>query len=103
MLDVAVDIRSGSPTYGEYAAAELSDENNRQLWIPPGFAHGFVVLSDTAIFHYKCTGYYDKSAERTIIYNDTDINIDWGIEQPVLSEKDLLGVPLSAIEKEFIY
>jgi dTDP-4-dehydrorhamnose 3,5-epimerase len=103
VLDVAVDIRFNSPTFGKYSALELSSENKRQFWIPPGFAHGFAVLSDTAIFQYKCTALYSKKDERSIIYNDETLNIDWGISEPIVSEKDLSAVKFSEIKKDFIY
>lgn len=103
VLDVAVDIRFGSPTFGKYYAVELSDENNYQLWIPPGFAHGFSVLSDEAVFSYKCTALYSKKDERSIIFNDQDINVDWKTETPVISEKDLQAKKFNEIEKDFIY
>ncbi len=103
VLDVAVDIRFGSPTYGKYVATELSEENHEQLWIPPGFAHGFSVLSDIAIFHYKCTNYYDKSSERAIVFNDKELNIDWNITEPLVSPKDLEAPLFRNIEKDFIY
>ena len=90
VLDVAVDIRKNSPTYGKYVAVELSGENKRQLFIPRGFAHGFAVLSDEAIFAYKCDNIYMPSAERGIAFNDPDLNIDWRInpEKWNLSAKD---------------
>lgn len=103
VLDIAVDIRFGSPTFGKYVSAELSEENHKQIWIPPGFAHGFSVLSDEATFMYKCTEYYSKSHERCIIYNDTELNIDWKVVEPNVSEKDLQGMPLKNIPKDFIY
>jgi len=103
VLDVAVDIRFGSPSFGKHYTVEISDENHYQLWIPPGFAHGFSVLSDEAIFAYKCTALYNKEAERAIIYNDADLNINWKVSSPVLSPKDLLGKKFSEIEKDFIY
>ena len=103
VLDVAVDIRFGSPTFGKYVAAEPSDENHHQIWIPPGFAHGFSVLSEEVIFMYKCTALYSKASERAIKFNDTYLNIDWGIENPVVSEKDLLAKNFKDIEKDFIY
>jgi len=103
VLDVAVDIRFGSPSFGKYYAAEISEENHHQLWIPPGFAHGFSVLSDEAIFSYKCTALYSKNDERAIIYNDPNLNIDWKISSPLLSPKDLLGKKFSEIEKDFNY
>lgn len=103
VLDVAVDIRFGSPTFGKHYAVELSEENHFIVWIPPGFAHGFSVLSEEAIFSYKCTKLYSKEHERSIIYNDTDINIDWSVELPIVSEKDLNAKSFREIEKNFIY
>ncbi len=90
--DVAVDLRNGSPTYGKWFGVELSDENHLQFMIPRGFAHGFSVLSDTALFCYKCDNLYNKSAEGGIIYNDPALNIDWKIpaDKMIVSEKDLL-------------
>ena len=88
VLDVAVDIRKKSPTYGKYQSAVLSGENKHQLYIPPGFAHGFAVLEDNTIFCYKCTGMYNKESEVAIKWNDEDIHIDWGINNPILSDKD---------------
>lgn len=103
VLDVAVDIRFGSPTYGKYAASILSDENHEQIWIPPGFAHGFSVLSEEAVFHYKCTNYYSKAHERAILFNDKDLNIDWNVDKPLVSSKDLEAALFKNIEKDFIY
>jgi dTDP-4-dehydrorhamnose 3,5-epimerase len=103
VLDVAVDVRFGSPTFGKYAASILSDENHEMIWVPPGFAHGFSVLSDEAIFHYKCTNYYSKEHERAIIYNDKDLNIDWNIEKALVSPKDLEAKLFKDIEKDFVY
>ena len=103
VLDVAVDIRFGSPTFGKYVATELSEDNHEQLWIPPGFAHGFSVLSDTAIFHYKCTNYYDKASERAILFSDKDLNIDWNITKPLVSPKDLEAKLFKDIDKDFSY
>jgi dTDP-4-dehydrorhamnose 3,5-epimerase len=103
VLDIALDIRFGSPTFGKYVALKLSEDNHLQLWIPAGFAHGFSVLSDEAIFMYKCTEFYSKKHERTILYNDPQLNIDWGIDNPVISEKDLKGKSLSEIEKDFVF
>jgi dTDP-4-dehydrorhamnose 3,5-epimerase len=90
VLDVAVDIRPDSPTYGHHFSVELSAANKQQLFIPRGFAHGFVVLSDTAVFAYKCDNYYHKAAEAGILYNDPSLNIDWKLPEQdfVLSEKD---------------
>lgn len=95
VYDIAVDIRSGSPTYGEWEAVILSEENKTQFWVPPGFAHGFVVLSETADFEYKCTDYYDPSDEGSLLWNDSDLNIPWPIDNPKLSEKDA-NAPLLA-------
>lgn len=91
VLDVAVDIRKDSPTYGQHFAIELSDTSNTQLFIPRGFAHGFLVLSDTAVFFYKCDNFYSKEAEGGIMYNDPQLNIDWRMPEGelILSEKDL--------------
>ena len=102
VLDVAVDIRFGSPTFGNYFAIELSSENKKQFWIPPGFAHGFSVLSDEVLFTYKCTAKYNKDSERSIIYNDPDLNIDWKVKTKIVSEKDLVANKFSEIEKDFI-
>jgi dTDP-4-dehydrorhamnose 3,5-epimerase len=91
VFDVAVDIRKSSPTFGQWVGVNLSAENKRQFWIPEGFAHGFVTLSDGAEFLYKTTNYYAPMSERSICWNDADININWGIEEPILSAKDLAG------------
>ena len=101
--DVAVDIRKGSKTYGKHFATILSNENHRQLWIPPGFAHGFSVLSDIAVFHYKCTNYYSKAHEGALLYNDSAFGINWQITTPIVSPKDLEGTPFSKFESSFIY
>lgn len=101
VLDVAVDIRFGSPTFGKYYAVELSEENKNQLWIPPGFAHGFSVQSETAIFSYKCTALYNKESERSILYNDSDLRIDWKVREPIVSAKDLKAKQFKDIEKDF--
>lgn len=88
VLDVAVDVRVGSPNFGRHVAVELSEENRRQLWVPRGFAHGFVVLSETADFFYKCDDLYSPKDEISIRWNDPAIGIDWGVETPSLSAKD---------------
>lgn len=88
VYDVAVDINPNSATFGQFVGLELNDENHLQLWIPPGYAHGFCVLSDVADFQYKCTELYDPKDESGVIWNDTDINIPWPIQSPLLSEKD---------------
>ena len=100
VLDIAVDIRRGSPTFGRYVAVELSEDNFLQLFIPRGFAHGFVVLSDEALFAYKCDNVYMPSAERGIIFNDPDLGIDWRVSpgQWNLSEKDKKHPLLTQIE-----
>jgi dTDP-4-dehydrorhamnose 3,5-epimerase len=103
VFDVAVDIRKSSPTFGRWTGNELSAENRRQMWIPEGFAHGFLVLSDTAEFLYKTTNYWAPQHERTILWNDPAIGIKWplsGLEgrDPLLSAKDATGLPLSEAE-----
>ena len=107
VLDVVVDIRFGSPTFGKYVKIELSDQNNRQLLIPRGFAHGFSVLSETVIFSYKCDNVYNKESEGSIIFNDDDLDIDWGIDlnKALLSEKDLKSKTLKeyAENPAFVY
>lgn len=91
ILDVAVDIRKGSPTYGQHFSIELNGENRTQLFIPPGFAHGFSVLTDTAVVSYKCDAFYNKQSEGGILYNDATLQIDWKINEraAIVSEKDL--------------
>ena len=91
VFDVAVDIRPDSPTFGKWEGAILSEENKTQFWVPPGLAHGFVVLSDLADFEYKCTDYYNPSNEGCLIWNDPDIGIEWPIDNPQLSDKDKIG------------
>lgn len=99
VFDVAVDIRSGSKWFGKWVGVRLSDENKRMLWVPPGFAHGFYVLSDRATFMYKCTDYYAPEHERCIVWNDPDLNIAWPLDgEPVLSGKDLQGAHLVEAE-----
>ena len=100
VLDVAVDLRGGSPTFGHHVAVELTADNMRQLYIPRGFAHGFVVLSDVAQFQYKVDNVYAPQAEATLSFNDPELGIDWRLEadELLLSEKDLRGLSLSQIE-----
>ena len=100
ILDVAVDVRTDSPTFGKYFSIELSDENHLQLWIPKGFAHGFSVLSEKAIVSYKCTEYYNKESERSILYNDQDLAIDWGIEKPIVSDRDLNAITFQQFKSQ---
>lgn len=92
VLDVCVDVRKTSKTFGQYVAIELSEENKKQLFVPRGFAHGYIVLSDSAIFAYKCDNFYNKAAEGGIIYNDPTLNIDWRLpsNQFIVSEKDIV-------------
>lgn len=98
VYDVAVDIRQDSSTFGQWEAVILSEENKKQFWVPPGFAHGFLVLSDTANFEYKCTDYYDPHDEGSILWNDPNLNIHWPIENPQLSKKDENAPILSKIK-----
>ena len=102
VLDVAVDIRFNSPTFGKHYMHELSEENHTMIWIPPGFAHGFAVLSDEAVFMYRCTAYYSKEDERSILYNDPDLNIDWQTGNPLVSEKDMKAKLFKDIDKDFV-
>ena len=88
ILDVVADINPTSPTFGKYYSAELSEKNHLQLWVPPGYAHGFCVISDDAEVTYKCTEYYDPSSERGIIWNDDTLSIDWPVKDPTISPKD---------------
>ncbi|MDP2365819.1 MAG: dTDP-4-dehydrorhamnose 3,5-epimerase, partial [Ignavibacteria bacterium] len=89
--------------FGKYFSSELSEANHTQLWIPPGFAHGFSVLSDEAIFSYKCSALYSKEHERAILFNDSDLNIDWQIKNPIVSEKDFDAQLFKNIQKDFTY
>ncbi|WP_207062864.1 dTDP-4-dehydrorhamnose 3,5-epimerase [Motiliproteus sp. SC1-56] len=97
VFDVAVDIRPDSPTFGQWEGVLLSEANKRQLWVPPGLAHGFVTLSDTADFEYKCTDYYDPSDEGCLLWNDATVGIEWPLEQPLLSAKDQAGQTLEQL------
>ncbi len=105
VFDVAVDIRRGSPTFGKWVGVELTEENKLSLWIPPGFAHGFYVTSETAEFTYKCSDVYTPAAERGIIWNDPDIGIEWPIEhnEILLSDKDRANPPLRNAEYNFVF
>lgn len=97
VFDVAVDVRPGSPTFGQWEGVVLSDDNKRQYWIPPGLAHGFVVLSESADFEYKCTDYYDPSDEGCLLWNDPAVGIEWPVTSPLLSAKDQQGLSLQAL------
>jgi len=98
MFDVAVDIRRGSPHFGRWVGVTLSGENFRQLYIPPGFAHGFCVMSDRVDVEYKCTDYYDPGGEVSVAWNDPSIGVEWPVTDPVLSPKDAAGTPLAGLE-----
>jgi len=103
VLDVAVDIRFGSPTYGKHVMVELSGENHRQLWIGEGFAHGFVVLEDDTFFLYKCTNTYSKEHDRGVLWNDPVLGIDWDNNTLIISEKDRKHPLLADITKDFVF
>lgn len=105
VLDVAVDIRKGSPTYGQHVAVELSEDNHRQFFVPRGFAHGFAVLSDTAVFQYKCDNFYAPQADGGISIKDESLGIDWKIptDMAILSEKDTLHSCLKDFDSPFSY
>ena len=94
ILDVVVDLRKDSPTYGTWESFRLSEKNKLQVWIPPGFAHGFLVMSDSADFEYKCTEYYHPEDELCLMWNDPEVAIDWTINDPILTEKDKKGLSL---------
>jgi dTDP-4-dehydrorhamnose 3,5-epimerase len=98
VFDVAVDMRKDSPTFGEWEAVVLSGENMKQFWVPPGFAHGFIVMSDTADFEYKCTDYYDPADEMSILWCDPDLGISWPVDKPILSDKDAIAPRLAEIK-----
>jgi dTDP-4-dehydrorhamnose 3,5-epimerase len=101
VLDVVVDIRKESLTYGQHFSVELSEENKTIFWIPPGFAHGFVTLEDNTIFTYKCTGAYNKESEGALLWNDKDLNINWVVNDPLVSEKDLEAGNFKDLESKF--
>ena len=102
VVDVAVDLRAGSPTYGKYAKVLLSEQNKKQFWIPEGFAHGFLTLEHNTVFNYKCTNFYNKESEGGLNWNDADIAIDWGITgQPILSEKDSVDTRFTDFKTPF--
>ncbi len=101
VLDVAVDIRKNSPTYGKYQLIELSSENKKIFWIPSGFAHGFLSLEENTVFSYKCTQVYNKESEGSLRWNDPDIHINWKINEPIVSEKDVLASFLKDFDSPF--
>ena len=99
IFDVAVDLRRGSPTFGKWVSADLSGANHRMIWIPPGFAHGYLVTSEHALIHYKVTDYYAPEHERTLLWKDPELAVTWPLEaEPILSDKDLRGAPLGSAE-----
>ena len=101
VIDIVVDIRSKSITYGQTFAIELSQENGKQLWIPEGFAHGFVSLEQNSLLNYKCTNYYNQPSEDAIAWNSSALNIDWGIENPIVSDKDQIAKDFSTFVSPF--
>ena len=101
VLDIAVDIRKDSPTYGQHFSIELTEKNKTIFWIPPGFAHGFVTLEEDTIFTYKCTGLYNKESEDALLWSDTDLNIDWGSIDPLVSDKDLVAGSFENFRSQF--
>ena len=103
VFDVVVDLRLSSPTYGQWHGIHLSEENKLQFFVPAGFAHGFFVLSATAMFHYKCTNFYSPKEEMTILWNDPDIAIQWPTKNPTLSEKDAKGLRLREVLRERLF
>lgn len=102
ILDVAVDIRKKSSTYGQHIKIELDEYTNKTLWLPQGIAHGFLTLENDTIFSYKCTNYYNKNSEGCILWNDKDLNINWNIENPILSTKDKKGKTFKEFNSNFI-
>ena len=101
VFDVAVDIRKSSPTYGAHFSIELSAENHKQLWVPPGFAHGFIALEENTTLLYKVTEYYNPQSEGVLLWNDPDLNIDWGINTILISDKDKLGEDFCSFATNF--
>lgn len=101
VIDVAVDIRKNSPTYGEYVSVKLTGDNKKMFWIPPGFAHGFSSLKDETIFSYKCTNYYNKESEGSIAWDDSELAINWEVENPIISEKDQHSDSLKNLKSKF--
>lgn len=103
VFDVAVDIRKKSPTFGRWHGLILSAENRKQFFVPAGFAHGFAVLSETALFAYKCTELYTPQNEISLLWNDPDVGVQWPLENPHLSEKDIRGIPLKDIPRDRLF
>lgn len=103
VLDIVVDIRRGSPTYGKHHKVLLSAQNKKTFWIPPGFAHGFLTLEDDTIFFYKCTGFYNKNSEGSVRWNDPELSIDWEVKMPQLSQKDKEAPLFKDLNTPFLY
>jgi dTDP-4-dehydrorhamnose 3,5-epimerase len=101
VLDIAVDIRKESPTYGKYFSVILSEQNKKMFWIPPGFAHGFLTLEDQTIFSYKCSGDYNPSSEGSLLWNDSQLNIEWNIDEPIVSAKDQEAQAFTSFKSPF--
>lgn len=101
ILDVVVDLRQTQPTFGQHYKIELSADNKTQLFVPEGFAHGFVALQPDTIISYKCTNYYSAQHDRSILWSDKDLGIDWGVDDPLVSQKDQNGIPFSQFEPTF--
>ena len=101
ILDVVVDIRKKSSTYGQHFSIELNEENKTSFWIPSGFAHGFITLEDNTVFTYKCTGVYNSSSEEALLWSDKDLNIDWGAINPLVSDKDLVAGSFKNYKSQF--
>lgn len=101
VLDVALDIRVGSPTYGQHYSVELTGENKKMFWIPPGFAHGFLTLENDTIFAYKCTALYNKASEGAVLWNDPQLNINWNIDAPLVSAKDQEAPAFNTLKSQF--
>ena len=101
VYDVAVDIRKDSKTYGKWFGLELTEKNKWMMFVPPGFAHGFLTLENNTIFSYKCTNFYNKASEDCLLWNDNDLNIDWNFDKPLLSAKDLEGKPFKGFLSQF--
>jgi dTDP-4-dehydrorhamnose 3,5-epimerase len=101
VLDVAVDIRKNSPTYGQHVCVELSEQNKRMFYVPEGFAHGFLVLENDTIFSYKCSQFYNKESEGSLLWNDEILSIDWRFENPILSDKDKIAPNFSEFQSKF--
>ena len=101
VIDIAVDLRKESATYGQHVSVELSKENNKMFWVPPGFAHGFSVLEEDTIFSYKCTNYYNQESESSLLWNDELLDLDWHVEKPILSGKDKIAQIFKTFESPF--